>query len=337
MAALRHRGLEVIDGGGGGNFLRTALFGWKADVCHFHWLHPYLLRSRRGSTILRATRFVLEVLLLKLRGARIVWTIHNLANHERRFPSIERTYATIVARLADGVIVHSEGARLHAGNYYRLGARTRVAIIPQGSYAGHYPNLISREEARGRIGLTADDFVFLFLGRIEPYKGVLELIRSFKRIRSAARLLIAGRASDPQLLDQIREELVGTENVRFDEGFVSGDELQTYFNAADVFVFPVRDILNSSSISLAMSFGAPCIAPALEGIESVLGGRGGIFYDPGDPTALLRAMEGAIARRSELSRMGGENLARARMSTWESAAARTDAFYREIVGDGGES
>lgn len=335
MTALAARGLEVIDGGGGGNFLRTALFRWKADLYHFHWLHPYLLRSRRELTIVRATRFIFEALLLKLRGARIVWTVHNLVNHERRFPTIERLYATIFAHIADGVIVHSESGRLEAVKAYRLSVRLPIAIIPQGSYSDHYPNRAGRRESRAKLGLAADEFVFLFLGRIEPYKGVFELIRDFKRIRVASRLLIAGRASDATLLELLQKEAAGAPNVRIGEGFVSGEDLQTYFNAADVFVFPVRDILNSSSISLAMSFGSPCIAPAFDGIRSVLGEKGGILYDPSDPSGLFHAMEQAIERRGELASMGRVNLARARRNTWEAVAERTNAFYRAVIGERG--
>ncbi len=195
----------------------------------------------------------------------------------------------------------------------------------------HYPNRAGRGESRARLGLPADEFVFLFLGRIEPYKGVLELVRDFKRIRAASRLLIAGRASDVTLLERIQKEAASAPNVRIDEGFVSGEDLQTYFNAADVFVFPVRDILNSSSISLAMSFGAPCIAPAFDGIRSVLGVKGGILYDQGDASGLVHAMEQAIERRGELAAMGEENLARARKNTWEAVSERTNAFYRAII------
>ena len=50
---------------GGGNFFRTARFKWKADILHFHWVHPYILRPSRLGTVVRGTRFIAEVAALK--------------------------------------------------------------------------------------------------------------------------------------------------------------------------------------------------------------------------------------------------------------------------------
>src|SRR5690348_5469587 len=82
MDAQRQLGIEAIDGGGGGNFFRTALTKWHADILHFHWLHPYLIRPGALATLLRSIRLILELIILKLVGQRIVWTVHNLKNHD---------------------------------------------------------------------------------------------------------------------------------------------------------------------------------------------------------------------------------------------------------------
>jgi len=333
MKRLAERGMQVIDGGGGGNFLRTALFRWRADLYHFHWLHPYLLRRGRLSSFLRATRFLLELVLIRLSGARIVWTVHNLVNHDRRFPKIERIYSTIFAHVANGIVVHSDAGRLEIKKVYKLSERKPIAVIPQGSYVERYRNRAPRAESRARLGLPPDDFVFLFLGRIEPYKGVLDLIQAFGQLPGASHLLMAGRVSDSSLLTQLHHETRGQSRIKLDAGFVDDDELQTYFNAADVFVFPAREILHSSSVSLAMSFGLACIAPAIAGIKEMLGDHGGILYDPHDPTGLLTAMRSAIERRSELRVAGQRNLLRARDNNWSSAAERTAAFYCQLIGD----
>ena len=136
------------------------------------------------------------------------------------------------------------------------------------------------------------------------------------------------------MFKRLDDEIGGAANIRLDEGFVRDDELLSYFNAADVFVLPVRHILNSSSIALAISFGLPCIAPALGGLEEMLGHDGGIFYDPMESRGLLAAMEAAMKRSHELRAMGRGNLQRARESNWASVAARTAAFYRCVMGGG---
>src|SRR5262245_1940853 len=79
---LLEQEVDVIIGGSGGRFLRTALFKWKADIYHFHWIHPYILHSRKWRAAIRGLLFVLEVLVLKLSGAKIVWTVHNISSHD---------------------------------------------------------------------------------------------------------------------------------------------------------------------------------------------------------------------------------------------------------------
>jgi glycosyltransferase involved in cell wall biosynthesis len=331
MNGLKAQGVVTLDGGGGGNFFRTALFKWQADILHFHWLHPYLLRRGRLASMIRATRFLAEVALLRLSGARIVWTVHNLVNHDQHLPGVERFFTRRFARMTNGIIVHSQDSLQAAQAAFQFAGGTLKAAIPQGSYAGHYPNEMTRAECRAKLQVDEDALVFLFLGRIEPYKGVTELIDCFKKIPGNVQLLIAGRVSGVGSLEQLRSAIDGAQNIRLFDRFIPDNELQIYFNAADVYVYPVRGILNSGSISLAMSFGLPCIAPRLGGISEMLGEDGGILFDPEQPNGLLDALKEAPQRRVELASIGRRNLARAREWTWEMVARRTRELYDECL------
>lgn len=328
MEALRSQDVVSIDGGGGGNYLRTALFRWKADILHFHWLHPYLLRQNWFGSVLRATRFLCEVNIIRRAGTRIVWTIHNLANHDQRYVEIERFYSRRFARLSDGIIVHSSSAVAAAKGTFNLGDKKLISVIPQGSYVGCYPNDVPKGECRKQLGLKHDQFVFVILGRIEPYKGVLELIHEFKTMPEDAQLVIAGRVSSSEGAQQIRTAIGGVTNIHFHEGFVPDERVQIFLNAADVYVYPAREVLNPSSVWLAMSFGLPCILPQLPSVSDALGDEGGILYYSKETSALSAALSLALQRRIELSRWGFANLRRARAFTWELAANRTNAIYR---------
>lgn len=63
--------------------------------------------------------------------------------------------------------------------------------------------------------------------------------------------------------------------------------LKDYMKAADVMVLPYRDIINSGSAILGMSFGKAIIAPHLGCIPEILKSEGGILYDPNDKNGLL--------------------------------------------------
>jgi glycosyltransferase involved in cell wall biosynthesis len=190
---------------------------------------------------------------------------------------------------------------------------------------------MSREECRATLEIKLNELVFLFLGCIKPYKGVAELIRCFKQVPGDVRLLIAGRVYSSKLLKLLNEAMDGAPNIRLYDGFVPDNALQIYFNAADVYVLPVRDILNSGSISLAMSFGLPCIAPRLGGLPDTLGEDGGILYDPAQPEGLLGALQLAVQRRNELSQSGRQNFQRAKQWTFDEVADRTLEVYRQCL------
>lgn len=333
MAAIRRQGVEVIDGGGGGNFIGVALRRWKADVIHFHWLHPYMLRASRKGSVARGLRFLAEVAALRVSGTRIVWTVHNLQNHARHQVGLERWLTRRFVRLVHRAIAHCPAARAEAQAVFGSKDPTRWAVIPHGSYVGHYADMVSPAEARRSLGLADDELVFLFLGRILPYKGVLELVHEFRKHAPAdARLVIAGQPGDESSLPTIAEAAAGHTGIRLHPGYVPDDQVQTFMRAADVVVQPFRDILTSSSVVLAMSFGKAVVAPARGCIPDTVGSDGGIVYPPDDPQGLANALAEVYRRRNELTAMGEANRRRMEEWTWDRVAAETVRVYEEVLG-----
>ncbi len=328
MAALERRGIEVIDGGGGGTFLRTVLTKWKPDVVHFHWLHPYMIRSSAVGTLARGVRLLLEVLILRLFGVRVVWTLHNLQNHDRRYVRLERWLTRAFVRLADRVITHGPTAERLGRAAFADRRRGRWVVIPHGSYIGCYTDRITRPEARAQLGLPPDDLVFLFFGRIQPYKGVLDLIAAFRAANLPdTRLVIAGRPADADADQLLAKAVAGCEAIAYRPGFVPDDDVQTLMRAADVVALPFRDILTSSSVVLAMSFGRAVIAPAIGCVPETVAAGHELLYRPGDPDGLRGALVTAAKQKAELLAIGEANFARAARDPWDAVAAQTAAVY----------
>ena len=331
MENLEAQGHKTIKGGGGGTFFGTALRTWKPDIMHFHWLHPYLAGEGTGGKIKRALTLLAQLNVLRARGARLVWTAHNIQAHESANPALERALTRLFIGRCDAVIAHCEAAK--AEIVKTLGVRPdKVWVVPHGNYIGAYPNEVSREQARAEFGYAPDELVFGFVGQIRPYKGVLELIDAFEQLQSATgqkvRLLIAGKPLDEAAGEAIAARIGSNAAVRFDAGFVPDERLQFYLGACDVVTFPYRDVLTSGAVLLAMSYERACLAPRLGCIAEALGETGGFLYDPGAPDALLEAMQLAIEKRAELPAMGAANLARARKWSWQYVAQRTNEVYR---------
>jgi beta-1,4-mannosyltransferase len=330
MDAQRQLGLETIDGGGGGNFFRTALMRWEAEILHFHWLHPYMIRPSTLGTVLRSTRLLIELSILKFFGQRIVWTVHNLKNHDNRHVHLERWFTKRFARLASTIIAHSQAAAAQIGSAFTINDPSRIHIVPHGNYIGCYPNQISRGEAREKLGLDPELVVFLFLGRIQSYKNVLELIREFKKLPTDLSLLIAGPASDAKLEQTIRDEIGTARNIIFHPGFVVKDRIQIYMNACDAVVLPYREVFTSGAMMLAMSFGRACVAPRLSGMLDFLDSEGAFLYEPDQPGGLGQAIRAAAANRNKLRDMGNHNLAKIADNDWNGVARRTVEIYKSV-------
>lgn len=300
----------------------------RLDVVHLHWLRTFTFRPL---VVLRILAFLLRLSLLRRCGCGVVWTVHNLYGHEARHPWMERMIATLVARRASRLIVHAPSAAELVAKEFKITDRSKIAIIPHGNYIGCYPNEISREEARARLGLPADAVVLLFLGKIRRYKGVPELIETFQSIDGGdARLVVAGSPLNPQVEKEVRDA-VRSEHVHLHPNFVPDGEIQVYMNAADAVVLPYQDVLTSGAVVLAMSFGKACIAAKIGCIPDMLDDAGAILYDPDRSDGLREALKQALAAPDRLARMGEHNAERAREWGWDRVARETDEVYRQAI------
>lgn len=68
---------------------RLAKKYWKLDIIHIHWQHPFILGKTRLRTVVKSISFVFELLVIKLLGINVVWTVHNLKNHENKHQKLE--------------------------------------------------------------------------------------------------------------------------------------------------------------------------------------------------------------------------------------------------------
>lgn len=313
--------------------LRLVKNYWKPDILHIHWLHPFLLASSRGKTILKSVSFLCELLIVKLFGIKIVWTVHNIVNHEGRFSSLELFFNKFVVRFCDKIIVHCPSAKNEVMNAYAVTRDSLIVVIPHGNYIHSYENVIGKAQARNQLHLGTGDIIFLFFGQINLYKGIFELIEAFKKLNSSqAKLLIAGMPYNDEIADDILNRCERKANIKTIFEFIPDDDVQIYMNAADVVVLPYRDILTSGSVILAMSFGRSVIAPAIGCIPDALDNEGGFLYNPSSENGLVEAMREALNMdANNLKKMGEHNFDLAKELSWDDIAKRTYEVYRECL------
>ncbi|ADU50768.1 glycosyl transferase group 1 [Thermaerobacter marianensis DSM 12885] len=304
------------------------------DVIHLHWTHGYMLDRWAWMTAVKGTRLVGWLAAMRRRGAAIVWTVHNLHDHDRRQPRLERFFHRRLVRLCDALIVHCRYARDAVAGAFAVPEplRRRTFVMPHGHYVGVYGDVPSRDEARYRLGLERDAVVFLYLGAIRPYKGVPHLVRTFRRLDQAAvRLVVAGRPATEALRAEIEAAAQSDPRIRLFLQHVPDDDVPIFMGAADAVVMPYEDIFTSGTVILAMSHGRPVIAPRRGCLAEVVDAEGGFLYPPADPAGLEQALRHALACRDQLPAMGRHNRERVAAWTWQAVALETKRAYQAAV------
>ncbi len=325
MEAQARLGWETIEGGGGGNFLGTALKKWRADVYHFHWLHPYLLREGVCSSYARSSRFLLEVLALKASGARIIHTLHNLTNHDNHLPSVEQRFTSPFLRICDAIIVHGNFAADSAVAIYGESIAPRLRVISHPNYRSLYPNALKGSSFLKRN--TNCSIRFGFFGRIERYKCVDKMIRAFtESADSQDSLCIRGRCSDESLHSELTLLASHDERVSYCEGYVSNEDVPALFETFDLCLCPSDEILTSGSVWLALTFHKPIIAPR-DGCIPEHVGKAGWLYGTSQLKCIGEAIAHVCEHRSELAFKSQHAAIRSQCGTVDEIAMRICGLY----------
>jgi glycogen(starch) synthase len=180
----------------------------------------------------------------------------------------------------------------------------------------------------------------LYVGRIDPRKGIATAIRALALLPAEATLRVVG-GGDETCLFALRElvaDLGLGDRVSFD-GPRPRDELPSVYAGADVLVFPVEWAEPWGLVPLeAMACERPVVATGTGGsAEYLRDGENCLLYTPGDPAALadrLTQLAGDRALRAKLRRGG---LRTARAHTDAAFNARVEAVLAEAVRRGESS
>lgn len=234
----------------------------KYTIWHRHWPELNLNEPNIAVAFSKTQALLMLMKIARSRGIKTVWTIHNLAAHERRHPQLEARFWNAFIPQLDGCISLSHAGMEAARERFPALKQLPNFVISHGHYRAEYPNQISTEKARAELGISNSAKVLLFFGKIRPYKNVPELIRIFQQYSDPEALLyIAGFPSVRDLKPEIEAAATSDPRIRMNLDFIPKEQAQIYFAAADLVILPYREILNSGSALLALSFNRPILVP----------------------------------------------------------------------------
>lgn len=305
------------------NFWR-AFFG-SYDVVIMHWPDTHLRTHSWWRAVGKHVRLALLCALLRLRGTKVVWMMHNLKPHEKDHWISSTLFPLWFPRLTSHVVALTANGLQQARALYPALADKPAMVIPHGHYREAYPHQLSRAEALRQLGLADGKFTYVFFGNIRRYKNVPALIKAFRAIPAQdVQLVVAGLPVLGMRAEDLRELAGADPRIHLHLQFVPDDKVPLYLGAADKVVLPFDSILNSGSVLLALSFNRSVLAPrlgALPEIESQVGPRWLQLY-AGELTPELM-----LSTRGDASAPAEHEQADLSAFDWDAIARSTLDFY----------
>ena len=206
-------------------------------------------------------------------------------------------------------------------------------VFSKGSVSGvdiarFKPNTQSKFDIRQQLRIPDEDTIFLFIGRLNKDKGVLDLAYAFKQLDiKMMHLVLVG--SDEQNMQAEMMNILGTsKNVHF-IGHTNTPE--AYMAIADVLCLPSYREGFGSVVIEAAAVGIPTIASRIYGItDAVLDGETGLLHEPRDIEGIKSCMQQLIENKPLRLKLGEQ--ARQRVIMDFDSRLITQAwvdFYRE--------
>ena len=297
--------------------------GRSYDLVHSHyWLSGWVGQA------LKARWEVPHVIMFHTLGE-----VKNRAHLSEHEPDYRIAGERLVAQGADRIICGSEVERRALIGYYGV-SPARTVQVPCGVDTDHFRPM-SSGRARRSLDLPQDEALVLYVGRIEPLKGIDILLRAAAQTEGRFCLLVVGGdykdAQRKAELRRLAKELGISDRVILRDA-VPHDQLPLYYNAADVCAVPSYYESFGLVALEAMACGVPVVASRVGGLlETVKHGQTGYLVPWRCPEPFAERLELLLDNeplRRSLGRMARSAVERFR---WAEVATRVEEVYHELV------
>jgi len=266
--------------------IRKRLYLRKAGGNEFHhfsieYFIEQVIRHLRKHTydlIIIENRPAYSLKVKKVSSAKIIYHIHNSKLTK------ESRYAEELYYAADQIICVSDFITNEVKSI--VPNDKKCVTVHNGIDLNAFSPNIKSSICRKNMGLTEDDFVLLFSGRINREKGISELLDAFLSIKelSNIKLLVIGSSfyggsnTEDLFINSLKEKIDCISNRIYFTGFIPYDRMPDYLSIADVSVIPsIWDDPFPTTVLEAQAMGLPIITTR----------RGGIPEEVSEENAIL--------------------------------------------------
>ncbi|GIW07557.1 MAG: glycosyl transferase family 1 [Dehalococcoidia bacterium] len=266
----------------------------------------------------------------------VVLTVHDLigAIFPENLPPISRWYwgrwLPFSLRFATAIIADSEATRRDILRLTKV--RTPITVVPLGVDPAFSPPPAGRVAAvRARYRL--DEPFLLFVGTIEPRKGIDTLVEALALLEGRAQLVLAGKVGwyGERVAERIARHGLAERIRRLD--YVADDDLPALYVAAEAFVYPSRYEGFGLPVLEAMACGAAVVTTTAASLPEVAGDAA-LLVPPDDAVALAGAIARLLADGALRAALAARGRERAASFTWDRTARETLAVYQAVLNRG---
>ena len=246
---------------------------------------------------------------------------------------------------ADGIIAATVAEEKQLAELYHADT-SKIEVIPPGvDTSRFYP--IPQDEALDALNLPRDKNMILFVGRIEPLKGLDTLIRALAYLRYEKDLrccphylvIIGGdpSATEANINAELARNIHLCEDLHLDDmvlflGKRSQEFLPYYYSAAELLVMPSHYESFGMVALEAMACGTPVVASHVGGlVHLVKDNETGLIVPNGDPKALGEALARLLLDDDFREKLGKAAIRHARKYSWDRISQEIKTVYDKLL------
>ena len=254
-----------------------------------------------------------------------------------------KTFVKLLLSYSNSVFVMTKRSEEILINDYNI-PQDFITTIAHGTHVVVYE---APETAKAKFGIE-DRKVLSTFGLLGEGKNIETGLRALRKIvehTPNALYLIIGRTHPNLIIDGVdtyREKLEGIvnelnlhDNVRFINQYLETEELLSYLQATDIYLFTSKDPNQavSGTFSYAMSCACPIVASKIPHTKEVLTEDSGILVDIGNEDQFAEAAITLLSDENLREEMGKNAFRKTRACSWENIAIAHINTYKKLIED----
>lgn len=263
---LINKGIQVI----------SIIFKRKCQSIYYKEIRNMMRGINFDSIILETSPYYASFLKKDFPSSKIIQHIHNIPDYSDNDKYIDK-YLCISKFIQEKVLKNCNADPKKVNILYNTVDTNRFK-----------PLLSQKEKTKLRLlyNLEPDDFIVIFSGRLQPFKGIKELMLAMEGIRCPKiKLLIVGSSffsgsKTTSFINELKDIALRMENRVIFTGYVPYSEIHRCYQIADIAVFPSlwEEPFGLTCLE-AIASGLPVIITQSGGMNEIINGNCGFIVE----------------------------------------------------------